>query len=113
MHNIYTQVKLEQENNGEAIQHVTLTKPQVVSIDWTDVEPNRSECLEVYDYILLTDCVFSMDLVDDLVRTILYYTGPKTTIICCHEIRDEVSRSNHTLLALSPDDIVCFESDHQ
>lgn len=41
--------------------------------------------------ILLTDCVFSMDLVDDLVQCILMYANPKTTIIVCHEIRDEVS----------------------
>lgn len=87
--NIYTQVKLERESNGETIKSTPLCRPCVVSVDWTDPGPN-DQLLNCYDFILLTDCVFSMELVDDLVRTIMYYTGPKTTIICCHEIRDEV-----------------------
>jgi hypothetical protein len=44
-----------------------------------------------YDYVLLTDCVFSAELAVPLVNTILCGCGPRTTVICCHEIRDEVS----------------------
>lgn len=44
-----------------------------------------------YDYVLLTDCVFSATLAEPLVNTILCGCGPRTTVICCHEIRDEVS----------------------
>jgi protein N-lysine methyltransferase METTL21D len=87
--NIYTQIKLERESNGETVSNSILLRPSVVSVDWTHPDRNPN-LLEVYDYVLLTDCVFSMELVDDLVRTILHYSGPKTTIICCHEIRDEV-----------------------
>ena len=44
-----------------------------------------------YDYVLLTDCVFSAELAVPLVNTILCCCGPRTNVICCHEIRDEVS----------------------
>jgi predicted nicotinamide N-methyase len=43
-----------------------------------------------YDIVLLTDCVFSTALTEDLVATILSRTAEKATVICCHEIRDEV-----------------------
>jgi predicted nicotinamide N-methyase len=42
-----------------------------------------------FDYIVLTDCVFSVLLVEDLVRTIRHFCGPRSEVICCHEIRDE------------------------
>ncbi len=87
---IYTQLKCERESNGETIPTAPLSKPMIVSVDWTDQQPNYEQLQTAYDFILLTDCVFSMDLVDDLVRTIMYYAGPKTTVMCCHEIRDEV-----------------------
>jgi hypothetical protein len=45
-----------------------------------------------YDYILLTDCVFSEKLAVPLVNTILSGCGPRSTIFCCHEIRDEVRK---------------------
>lgn len=43
-----------------------------------------------YDYVVLTDCVFSAELAVPLVNTILCGCGPRTTVLCCHEIRDEV-----------------------
>ncbi len=43
-----------------------------------------------YDYVVLTDCVFAKELAVPLVNTILCCCGPRTTVICCHEIRDEV-----------------------
>ena len=44
-----------------------------------------------YDYVLLTDCVFSAKLAIPLVNTIRCCCGPRTTVLCCHEIRDEVN----------------------
>jgi hypothetical protein len=41
---------------------------------------------------LLTDCVFSEKLAVPLVNTILSGCGPRSTIFCCHEIRDEVRK---------------------
>ena len=67
-----------------------LLPPTVVSLDWTATTKNTTELLPSYDIILLTDCIFSMNLVDDIVRTISLYSNSKTTVICCHEIRDEV-----------------------
>lgn len=65
-------------------------------LDWTD--PSHDDSIESlhsfthlvpYDIILLADCVFAVELCEDLVRTILRYSGPKSTVLCCHEIRDE------------------------
>jgi hypothetical protein len=42
-----------------------------------------------FDYVLLTDCVFSVLLISDLIRTIIASSSSKTEVICCHEIRDE------------------------
>jgi hypothetical protein len=66
-----------------------ISAPSVVPLDWTESERNPA-LLTSYDYILLTDCVFSSALVEPLIRSICWYMGPKTTVICCHEIRDEV-----------------------
>ena len=38
-----------------------------------------------YDYVLLTDCVFSAALVPDLIRTILESSGQRSTVICVRE----------------------------
>ena len=46
-----------------------------------------------FDYVVLTDCVFAKELAVPLVNTILCCCGPRTTLICCHEIRDEVMRT--------------------
>jgi hypothetical protein len=46
--------------------------------------------LNCVDIVLLTDCVFSLDLVPALVDTIRGMCGPKTEVYCCHEIRDLV-----------------------
>ena len=44
-----------------------------------------------FDIVLLTDCVFSVLLVEPLINTILSCSDSKTEVICCHEIRDEAS----------------------
>lgn len=44
-----------------------------------------------FDFVVLTDCVFAKELAVPLVNSILCCCGPRTTVICCHEIRDEVS----------------------
>lgn len=73
-----------------------IQEPEIRAIDWTKEvaigadEGSAIATPQAYDIILLTDCVFSMELIDDLVGTINKYSGPKTTLLCCHEIRDEV-----------------------
>lgn len=47
-----------------------------------------------YDYILMTDCVFSVVLVPYLIRTLLKLSSVHTQLFCCHEIRDEVINPN-------------------
>jgi hypothetical protein len=74
-----------------------LIRPAIMPIDWTSNAGDFAEIsttdpqLEEFDTILLTDCIFAMELVDGLVNTIRKYSSSsKTTVICCHEIRDEV-----------------------
>ena len=62
-----------------------LTRPEVMPLDWTVQYPPT----ESYDYILLTDCVFSPYLAEPLVSQLLRLSDRKTEVICCHEIRDE------------------------
>lgn len=64
-----------------------------MSLDWTDSQKNTTELLPSYDIILLTDCIFSMELVDHIIQTINFYSNSKTTVICCHEIRDEITNN--------------------
>ena len=53
-----------------------------------------------YDIVLLTDRVFSASLSVDLVATLLLFAKEKSTIICCHEIRDEVNIRNFLLSSI-------------
>lgn len=68
---------------------LTLHRPQVIALDWTQPCEALNGC--TFDIILLTDCIFSVTLTDALIGTILRYCTNKTEILCCHEIRDEVS----------------------
>ena len=70
---------------------VPLIRPTIASIDWTLYESpcDDSSLNTSFDYILLTDCVFSRSLVHGLVSTIRKYSGSKSEVICCHEVRDE------------------------
>lgn len=80
--------------------------PIVHAIDWTtfsveEIIGLRNIAVEAecsvpatspppYDFILLTDCVFSVSLVPHLIRILRDCSGLHTEIYCCHEIRDEV-----------------------
>jgi len=61
-------------------------RPDIEICDWTETYPVPAS---PYDVCLLTDCVFSPTLAKPLVGQILRLTGPKSTILVCHEIRDE------------------------
>lgn len=79
-----------------------LHKPTVLPLDWTQHSPEHlAGFQDKYDIILLTDCIFSMDLLDDIVEILLHFSTPKTTVICCHEIRDEVTRHYNATLSAS------------
>jgi len=65
---------------------LALPRPVVFPLDWTASYPIPDE---PYDLVLLTDCVFSPALAVPLVSQIRRVSGPKTEVLCCHEIRDE------------------------
>ena len=62
-----------------------------------------------YDYVLLTDCVFAPELAVPLVNTILCGCGPRTNVLCCHEIRDEVSFSISSFILVR---LLCYTTSH-
>ena len=74
-----------------------LYKPDVHVLDWFEFSKNSNSSIRAdtyaflrntYDYILLTDCIFSMEATDYLIDTILKCSDSKTTIIISYEIRD-------------------------
>jgi protein N-lysine methyltransferase METTL21D len=92
---------------ASSYQPTAIHPPDFLYLDWTAFEKDsavtvdedgvgiaRHARLDImhapYDLILLTDCVFSMEVSLDLIRTIGLCSGPKTTILCCYETRDEV-----------------------
>lgn len=89
----------EPENTGGGTQKVFHTK----FIDGKSMETGGSSfdllvADAPYDYVVLTDCVFAKELAVPLVNTILCCCGPRTAVICCHEIRDEVHIHFHILV---------------
>jgi len=77
----------------------TYHEPVVKVLDWTAAEVEKDNVLQdkPYDYVLLTDCVFSELLAQPLVATILQACDKNTVVLCCHEIRDE--DANNAFLA--------------
>ena len=69
----------------------TYHEPVVKVLDWTAAEAEQDNVMidKPYDYVLLTDCVFSELLAKPLVATILRACNKNTIVLCCHEIRDE------------------------
>lgn len=66
-----------------------LHRPSVLALDWTeDLKPPPLGPEPPYDILLLTDCVFSVDLALHLVAKMRQCCGPRTEIICVHEVRD-------------------------
>ena len=63
--------------------------PQLDGNDSNDSKEDSGTKNKKFDIILLTDCVFSSSLVPDLINTILLFSHSKTTVMVCHEIRDE------------------------
>lgn len=100
-------------SSSESLTSLSLLRPQVYSLDWSVFAKIADVCdaesykflLPAYDYILLTDCVFSKDINNDLIETIVKCSSGKTTVYCCYEVRDEEINS-HFLEALNSKFIV-------
>lgn len=90
---IYSRLK----SKGSGALPYPILPPTVRPLDWTDFESFSSSAVGftddgLYDIVLLTDCVFSAALAVPLVDCIRRLTGKHSTVYCCHEIRDEVSK---------------------
>lgn len=76
---------------GKGALPYPLIIPTVKALDWTDIESFLCDGDEKeFDFIVLTDCVFSATLAVPLVECIRKLSGIRSTVYCCHEIRDEV-----------------------
>lgn len=75
-------------------QSQELLTSQAVNVALSD-EAATDDNNNAYDMVLLTDCVFSVDLIECLIGTIVSHCKQRTTVICCHEIRDEVIVINY------------------
>jgi predicted nicotinamide N-methyase len=72
----------------------TIYDPSVFPLDWKNLE---SSCIyhtevdkrKLFDYIILTDCVFSEEIVHFLIRAIETFSHKNTSIYCVFEDRDE------------------------
>lgn len=101
-------VKVQNSLNVTDQESAPTSAPKVFRtkfIDGKSMETGRSSFDRLvadapYDYVVLTDCVFAKELAVPLVNTILCCCGPRTTVICCHEIRDEVRFFAKTILKL-------------
>lgn len=81
------------KSNGN-IHSIEFKEPKLFSIDWKNyslgVEDNSSVLQSSYDIVLFTDCIFSNEMTDYLLKLIGDKTNSKSIILCCHEIRDQV-----------------------
>ena len=88
------------KSKGSGALPYPVLMPTVRSLDWTDFDSFNSLGFTddgLFDIVLLTDCVFSAALAVPLVDCIRRLTGNKSTVYCCHEIRDEVSKWHQCL----------------
>ncbi|RIA84262.1 putative methyltransferase-domain-containing protein [Glomus cerebriforme] len=72
----------QQENNN------SLLNAQVKILDWTVTKLQPPEFTPPYDYIVATDCIYSLDLINHFVRCINELSNEKSLIFCGLERRD-------------------------
>jgi predicted nicotinamide N-methyase len=65
---------------------IHMHRPTALVCDWTAPYPPPDS---PFDVILLTDCVFSPALAKPLVGQLVRLADSSSTVLCCHEIRDE------------------------
>lgn len=61
-------------------------KIQVKALDWLDL----TESNEKFDYILASDCIYEIELVEPLLKCILNYSNSKTITYIAMERRDDI-----------------------
>jgi predicted nicotinamide N-methyase len=67
-----------------------LLDAQVKILDWTVTRLRPPEFTPPYDYIVATDCVYSLDLIHHFVRCINELANEKSLIFCGLERRDQL-----------------------
>jgi predicted nicotinamide N-methyase len=77
-------------SKGKGALPYPVMQHSVRALDWTDWDSFKTPDPGLFDFVLLTDCVFSALLAEPLVNCISRLTGTHSTVYCCHEIRDEV-----------------------
>src|SRR5205814_269228 len=65
-----------------------LLDAQVKILDWTITRLQPPEFTPPYDYIVATDCIYSLDLINHFVRCLNELSNEKSLIFCGLERRD-------------------------
>ncbi|CAG8790483.1 3941_t:CDS:1, partial [Racocetra fulgida] len=77
-----------QLHNNEKFQH----KAYVKVLDWTT--QLSSDFTPPYDYIVATDCIYSLDLIPYFVKWLYDLSSDKSVIVCGMERRDPIVIDN-------------------
>ncbi|CAI2176141.1 2248_t:CDS:1 [Funneliformis geosporum] len=80
-HNLWILNQNKKENNS-------LYSAQAKILDWTITQLIPPEFTPPYDYIVATDCIYSLDLISHFVRCLNELANEKTLIFCGLERRD-------------------------
>lgn len=71
---------------------LSLHEPRVTALDWTEDELTQRRTVGegiLFDFVVLTDCIFSGYLVPHILNTILRFCSKHTLVVCAFENRDE------------------------
>lgn len=77
------------------LQHTTQSidppKITVQSLDWLQLmdQENQQHSPQTYHYIIASDCIYEIELVEPLLNCIRYYASPSTMIFIAMERRDD------------------------
>lgn len=74
--------------NQQRKENSCLLDAQVKVLDWTITQLQPPEFTPPYDYIVATDCIYSLDLIHHFVRCINELANEKSIIFCGLERRD-------------------------
>lgn len=96
----------KQLSSNGTIHPCELLSPRFIDLDWLEFANSFTDTIDPshdwgglvlpFDLILCTDCVFSKEASDSLIKSINICSSSRTVVYCCYEIRD-VDTNNHFL----------------
>lgn len=74
---------------GHTAQVIEPPKITVQSLDWISLLDQQENPNQSYHYIIASDCIYEIELVEPLLNCIRYYSSPSTMIFIAMERRDD------------------------